>query len=279
MVQARRGRFRETGVSLALVLAIAFVGTTMASSDAQAAGVPTIRIVSPADNAVIGNGSPITIVFNTTNLNLTDPGTGGGDPNAGHVEVFVDGTLFELTSDTTLVLPLGSGTHGIRLRLVADNGTGFTPDVSASVTVTSTTGPAIGVPAITITYPRNGQQRGPDTAVSFQLANFSLVPPGGPPNVPNEGHIEVYLDGTLYQELSVYEPAHFSDLSEGDHTATLQLVDNAHNPLTPDVSASVDFHVRAPGIFDISPELALINGILAGVVVLVLYYTLRRKTP
>jgi len=260
-------------------LALALLGITMPSPEVRAAGPPTILIVSPANNAVIGNGLPITVVFNTTNFNLTDPGTAGGDPNAGHVEVFVDSALFEVTSDATVVLSLSSGTHALRLRLVDDNGTGFTPDVSASVTVISTTGPAVGVPAITITYPLEGQSRGPDTAVSFRLANFSLVPPGGAPNVPNEGHIEIYLDATFYQELSVYEPTHFSDLSEGDHIATLRLVDNAHNPLTPDVSASVHFHVRAPGIFDISPELALINGILAGVVILVLFYPLRRKNP
>lgn len=279
MVTVRGSRFLGRAVSLGVALAISLLCIAIYSPGARAAGPPTISIVSPANNAVIGDGSPITVVFVTTDFNLTEPGTGGGDPNAGHAEVFVDGSLFELTSDTTVVLPLASGPHTIRLRLVADNGTGLTPDVSASVTVTSTTGPAVGAPGITITYPQDGDQRGPDTAVSFRLGNFSLVPPGGPPNVPNEGHIEIYLDTDFYQELSVYEPAHFSDLTEGEHIATLQLVDNAHNPLSPDVSASVHFHVRAPGVIDISPQLGIANAILAGAVVVVLFYPLRRTKP
>ena len=247
----------------------------MSAPGVRAAG-PTLTILSPANGAVIGNGTPVSIVFLTANFNLTEPGTGGPGPNEGHVEVYVDGILYKITAEETVVLSLPSGPHDLRLRLVTDNGTGLNPDVSQSVTVMMTQGPADGAPGITITYPADGAERGPDTAISFQLTNFALVPPGGPPNVPNEGHIEVYLDGKLYQELTVYEPAHFSDVPDGDRVATLRLVDNAHHPLNPDVSDTITFHVSASSVMDISPPLAVANLILGGIVIAALYYPIRR---
>jgi len=237
------------------------------------AAPPTLAILSPSNNAIIGNGTPVAVIFAVSNFNLTDPGTGGApNPNEGHVEVSVDGALHETTSEETIVLALASGTHAIGLRLVADNGTGLNPEVTAAVTVTMTHGPAVGTPTIRIMFPLDGAQRGPDTAISYEISNFTLVPPDGPPNVPNEGHIEVLLDGSLYQELTEYEPAHFSDVPDGDHIATLRLVDNAHNPLSPDVSDSVHFHVTAGTILDISPGLAITNLGLAAAIIAALYY-------
>ena len=265
------------------MLLLAAIGALLASgvstANGSAAPLPTLKIISPANNAVIGNGTPVAIVFVTTNFNLTEPGTGPGpNPNEGHAEVYVDGALWELTSDSTVLLPLASGTHDIRVRLVADNGTGLSPEVARSVSVVSSHGPVGGAPGIRITFPLPGARRGPDTAVSFDLTNFALVPPGGPPNVPNEGHIEVFLDNVLYEELTAYAPAHFSDVADGVHTATLRLVDNARNPLTPDVSDSLTFNVAATAILDIAPELAIANLVLAAAVVVVLFYPLRRQS-
>lgn len=274
-MQNRSSRFPVArAVSVGLATAMPFVLLILLTPGVRAAP-PTLTIVSPANNAIIGNGLPVSILFITSDFNLTEPGTGGPGPNEGHAEVYVDGALFELTSQPTVVLSLSSGPHDIRLRLVTDNGTALKPDVSQSIQIMMTRGPAAGVPEIRITYPANGADRGPDTAVSFQLTNFALVPPGDPPSVPNEGHVEVFLDGTLYQELTVYESVHFSDLLTGDHTALLRLVDSAHQPLSPDVSASVLFHVAGSTVIDISPSLAVVNLILAGAVIAALYVPIR----
>ena len=65
-------------------LVIAAVGMLVASgvpaSNARGAPPPTLSIVSPANNAVIGNGSAVAVVFAVTNFNLTDPGTGTTSP-------------------------------------------------------------------------------------------------------------------------------------------------------------------------------------------------------
>jgi archaellum component FlaF (FlaF/FlaG flagellin family) len=213
------------------------------ASNVRGAPPPTLSIVSPANNAVLGNGSPVTVVFVVTNFNLTELGTTPSSPDSGHVEVFIDGALSDQVSVDSFRLSLPSGSHTIRLQLVMDNGTALTPDVSQSVSVTVTQGPAGGNPGLSIEFPRDGDTLGTDLYLSYQVMNFVLVPPGGP-YAPNEGHIHVMIDGTLYQELTDYQPVHMG-LGDGPHTVRLDLVDNLHRPLTPDVVASVHFNVHA----------------------------------
>jgi len=229
---------------------------------------PTLTIVSPADNAVIGNGSPLVVLFVVSNFNLTEPGTAGPGPatNEGHVNVYVEGNLTTVVSRPTVALALESGTYHVQLRLVSDNGTPLTPDVTSSITVTLTHGPAAGAPRIEITYleifyPIHGDLWGDDITISFRIGNFTLVPPGRRESVPNEGRVRVLVDGLVFKDITSFEPAHFSDLPDGDHTVTLRLVDGAGQPLNPDASDSRTFRVegeqKVAPIPDLSPYLLM----------------------
>src|SRR2546427_3457944 len=212
---------------------------------------PTLTIVPPANTTVIGNGPPPALFVAAENSNLTEPGPGGRGPatNEGHVNVYVEGNLTTVVGQPTVVLALESGTYHVQLRLVSDNGTSLTPDVSASITVTLTRGPAAGTPRIAVTYveilyPIPGDLWGDDITISFRITNFTLVPPGRRVSVPNEGRLRVLVDGLVFKDLTSYEPAHFSDLPDGDHTITLRLVDGAGQPLNPDASDSTSFRVE-----------------------------------
>jgi hypothetical protein len=259
-------------------LVIAAVGLLVAfgipASIARGAAPPTLSIVSPANNAVIGNGSAVVVVFSVTNFNLTDPGTGTSSPNVGHVDLFVDGRLTAEASVNTIVLPLPSGSHAILLRLVTDNGSALNPDVVASVGVVVTQGPAGGGPGLTIPYPSEGALLGTDFTVSFRVSNFVIVPPGGPTGVPNEGHIRVILDNANYTDLTGYAPLHLN-LQNGPHNVTLQLVDDADMPLNPNITAGVHVTVRAllgrSVPFDATPYLGAAN-ILLGLAILAALY-------
>src|SRR5437879_12586913 len=108
----------------------------IAAPNVRAAPAPTLSIVSPSPNAVIGNGGPVVVVFAVTNFNLTDPGSGTSSPDSGHVNVFADDEWTPKARVNTIVLALPSGPHTIRLHQVLDNRSARTPVVHASVAVT-----------------------------------------------------------------------------------------------------------------------------------------------
>ena len=260
-------------VALLLATVGALVVSGIASPSVRAAPAPTLSIVLPSLNTVIGNGSPVVVVFEVTNFNLTDPGNGTSSPDSGHVDIFVDGGWTAKASVNTIVLALPSGPHTIRLQLVMDNGSALNPDVTASVAVMVTQGPAGGTPGLSIFYPREGALLGTDSTISFRVTNFVVVAPGGPTGVPNEGHVRVLLDGAYYADLTDVAPLHLN-LKDGPHNVTLRLVDNAGSPLNPDVAVSLHITVQAlvgrVTPFDATPFLALANlliglGILAAI--------------
>ena len=265
-----------------LALVLATIGLLLASGICASNGLaapPTLSILAPANNAVIGNGAPVTVVYTVTNFNLTEPGN-GTSPDSGHVDVFVDGSLTQVTADNTIVLSLPSGPHAIRLRLVADNGSALNPDVTASVSVMVTQGPSGGIPGLSILSPLDGALLGTDSTVAFRVTNFAVVPPGGPAGVPNEGRIRVELDGTFYAELTDAAPLHLN-LKDGPHNLTLRLVDGGDRPLNPEVTASVHYSVKAlvgrieP--FDATPYLALANVVLGLAIVALIFRKLEAE--
>src|SRR5438094_1651990 len=91
------------GAAIALVL-LGLASLLSVSPEASAAG-PTLTIVSPADRSIIGNGSPIYVVYEVSSFNLTPPG-GGPDPNGRHTLVFVHGAhILEPAAQTAPLTP------------------------------------------------------------------------------------------------------------------------------------------------------------------------------
>src|SRR5881296_1255038 len=237
--RSERTTFSMRAAVLVLVGALLVLVLGLSAPGVRAAG-PTLTIISPADHAVIGNGTPVAVIFVVSDFNLTPPGTGGTSPTEGHVDVYVDGLLTMATSQETIELPLASGTYAILLRLVADNGTSLNPDVTSSI--------------------------------SFRVTDFALVPPGRGEPVPNEGHVAVFLDDVYVMAVTAFRPIPFSDLVDGKHTVTVQLVADAGRPLTPDASDSVTFQIQFAAIVDINPYLQIAQIILAVAIVFVLFY-------
>src|SRR3989442_4923955 len=122
----RAGVLVLVGALLVLVLGLSAPGV-------RAAG-PTLTILSPADHAVIGNGTPVPVIYVVSDFNLTPPGTGGPSPYCtdGHVDVSVNWVLTMATNQETVMLPLASGTYTIQLRLVCRNRTLLNPSVTDS---------------------------------------------------------------------------------------------------------------------------------------------------
>ena len=265
---------RRSGVVALVILGLTFL--PLASPPAAAAG-PSLSILTPRNDEVIGNGSPVILTFAVSNFVLVQPGrVGQGSPaTEGHVDLYIDGAYSRLlTRVEPISLPLPSGPHTIRLQLVANNGTAFSPDVSASVRVVSTQGPAAGQPSIRFVWPNPGQVTGHDVYFAVEVTNFTLVDPRGRPNAPNEGHVELFLNGAFQQVPKAYEPGFMVDMPDGDNTVTARLVNNDGTPLAPAVSATVTIHVK--GAPDPTPS-AAVTGAISGVLAVILAVLVIRR--
>ena len=233
--------------TLALVALMSLLGVSLSSSTAIAAA-PSLTIVSPADGAVIANGTPVLVDFRVSNFVFVQPGRVGqvGSPNEGHASAFLDAQYVRLlTTVEPFSLSLTSGAHTVRIQLVTDNGTPLNPDVSASVRVVATHGPGGGIPRIQILSPTPLEATGHGIYVSYRIENFTLVEPRGQPNAPNEGHVQLLVESHVVMEVVQYEPVLLVSLPEGDITIEARLVNNDNTPLNPDASSSVPIHVVA----------------------------------
>jgi len=232
---------------VALFAFTALLVASLSSSPAAAVG-PTLTIVSPTDGSVIANGTPVLVRFLVTNFAFVQPGRVGqiGSPNEGHANVFLDTQYVRLLTDVEpFSLSLTSGAHTIRIQLVADNGTALNPDVSASVRIIATQGPAAGVPRIKILSPTPLEATGHGIYVSYRISNFTLVEPHGQPNAPNEGHLQLLVEGIVVMEVVQYDPVLLVSLPDGDITIGARLVNNDGSEVTPSAAASVAIHVAA----------------------------------
>ncbi len=275
---AAKARQRSAVVPLVVLLVSLSI---LGSSPTVRAAAPTLTVLAPADRAVIGNGTPVFVSFLVTDFDLVQPGRVGQNvsPNEGHVDVFVDSAYTQVVYRVEpILLPLDSGPHTITLQLKANDGTPLIPDVSASVAVTVTHGPATGAPGMRILAPSPGLATGHDVYVAVQVSNFTLVDPHGQPNAPNEGHLVVRVEGVYYTELATYAPAFLVDLGDGTNTITVSLVNNDGTPLSPEVSASTYVYIK-PSTTVYVTEIVNASAVVLLVIVLTILVRRRRTGP
>jgi plastocyanin len=129
------------------------------------------------------------------------------------------------------------------------------PATTRPVTTTpASTTPAVAAPTLMITSPSDGStihQIG-DVMVTVTVTNFTVVDKQGQSNVPGEGHLHYYLDAPA--PTTPGQPAippadsswahvastsyTFTNVPGGEHTISVQLVNNNHTPLVPPVVAT-----------------------------------------
>jgi len=273
----RRSEARPLSTALALVVLASLLGVTFSSSTARAAG-RTLTILSPTNGAVIANGAPVVVDFLVSNFTLVQPGRVGQNRTGdeGYVNVFVDTEYVRLLTEVgPFSMSLASGPHTIRMQLNADNGSALNPDVSASVQVISTLGAAGERPRVTILSPTQNEATGHGIYVSYRIDNFTLVEPRGQPNAPNEGHVQILVEGDVVMEVIQYEPILVVSLPEGDITISVRLVNNDNTKLSPDASASVPIHVVASS--SVSLPLIYNGGVVLLLAFILVVLFLRRR--
>ncbi len=107
--------------------------------------------------------------------------------------------------------------------------------------VTPNTIPAPPSPTITITSPTEGStETSADVDIVFNVENFVV---GDNSGGSDDGHIHYTVDGGSTVMYYTTNPIALTGLSNGNHTVITWLVDNAHQPLIPNVADTVHFTV------------------------------------
>jgi len=96
-------------------------------------------------------------------------------------------------------------------------------------------------PSLVLESPRDGETiTGPNVTVRVKVENLKLEPPG---LVKQEGvgHIHYYLDDKV--QMSPEQTLTFTEVTSGEHTIRVVLVQKDHSPFNPPVEKTVKINV------------------------------------
>jgi Family of unknown function (DUF6130) len=228
-----------------LVSALLLLASFGSPHPARAAGAPSIFLVAPASGSTVS--TTFSVTFAVKNFNLVQPGDLTNCTSCtteGHLHVFLDGNYYLLwaTANSIPFVNIIPGPHTILIQMVNDThaplgGTGTSLTLNYQVSDTP------GTPTLKILSPADSSSVPSNLVVSFIVANFTLTNPVGQPSALNTGHLHVFVDGNYYNLWARPEGVPLT-LSGGSHTIKLQLVNNNHTALSPDVSKSIIVNVN-----------------------------------
>lgn len=202
------------------------------------AGAPSIRILSPANQAMVG--STVTIHVKVANFTLRQDLVGKA-PTAGmgHYHIMVDGVYNNYSAtDTGVAKGLKPGRHQILVVLANNDHTLYKIPATSSIVV------QVG-PAIQITSPAQGATVGSSVTLHATVRDFMLMGADiGHKAKMGEGHWHVLVDGN-YVTASAGPTALLTGLTPGPHLIEAQLANNDHSPLSP--PAYYDLYVTVSG--------------------------------
>ncbi len=261
---------KHSKIFLFVAIIMSFVGLS-ACQTAPPVAAPSLTITSPQAGATVPAGS-VTVTVQVSNFSLVNKLGQSNVAGEGHIHYYLDveppttqgqpavtapGT-YAASANTSYTWPnVARGNHTLSAQLVNNNHAPLSTPVVARVTIQVAQAAS---PGVTITSPQAGAIiTGNSVTVSVQPANFSIVNKLGQPNVIGEGHVHYYLD--VEPPTTPGQPAVtaagtyaattntsyiWSNLTSGNHTFAVQLVNNNHTPLTPPVTARVTVQVAPP---------------------------------
>ncbi len=245
--------------------------TTPPTTTAPAAA-PTITFTSPGNNVhQIGD---VTITVQVTDFTVVDKLGERNVVGEGHLHYFLDvpapteprdpavtgpGTYVATAASTIVWHNVTGGSHTVYAELVNNDHTPLIPPVVASQQFLVI--PEIGPLQIVIATPRDGAMvGGGDVTITAQTSNFNLVDKLGQTDVQREGHIHYFIDAdtpTTPGQPAVSAPGSYAataatsytwkNVTAGQHTFSVELVNNDHTPLAPPVVATVTIDVASSG--------------------------------
>lgn len=115
------------------------------------------------------------------------------------------------------------------------------PDGAGQVNIDDIIWTATGdAPALSITSPSNGSSYSPGEmpSVSFNISNFDVAD-----DSTGDGYVQYQIDEEDFENLYSTASFELEGLETGEHSLTMQLVDNAGDDLDPEVSKTVEFTI------------------------------------
>jgi hypothetical protein len=134
------GRWAAPGVAAVgvIVLSLGFIVPPDAGgSDA------VVSIVEPSNGQQVVAGAPLTLRVAVQNGTIATSPT---DRSGGHLHLYVNGALQQMPYSSVTQLRLGPGQNNLRVEYVDNRHVSFDPAITATVTVTASTGAAGAVP-------------------------------------------------------------------------------------------------------------------------------------
>jgi hypothetical protein len=95
-----------------------------------------ISIVSPADGSTVEADDPVRIEVEVEGGELINATT-SDNPRAGHLHIYIDGTLASMVSRSNTQVDMSTGTHEIKTEFTTADHRSFDPPITDTVSVTA----------------------------------------------------------------------------------------------------------------------------------------------
>jgi plastocyanin len=253
-----------------LIITVLFAGCT--STNYQ---TPQLIITQPQNGATLSEDN-ITITVQVSNFNLVNKLGQANVAGEGHIHYFLDvappttpnkpattapGTFVATTEKTNTWTNVAAGMHNFSAELVNNDHTPLNPPIVSTIMVTVQGSSPGGSPIINIMQPSAGASLpAGKITISVDVSNFNLVDKLGQANVAGEGHIHYFIDVTppttpgepAITASGTYVPTietsyTWKNVTTGQHTFSVELVNNDHTPLVPPVTKTVMVTVTSSG--------------------------------
>lgn len=236
------------------------------------APTPSLLINSPLDGSIIHQIGNVAVTVSVSNFTVVDKQGQPSVPGQGHLHYYLDvsapttpgqpavpasGSWAHIAATSYTFTNVPGGEHTISVQLVNNDHTPLVPPVVATSKIMVV--PEIGPTSLVIVTPRDGNTLpAGDITVTIQTSNFNIVDKQGQANVSHEGHVHYYLDvdapttpgqpaippsGVWAHEATTSYT--FTNVAAGDHSISVQLINNDHTPLDPPVVATINIKVVA----------------------------------
>lgn len=258
-------RMRCTAGLLA-VITIGFSSILLISACASPSLIePSVKFLAPPANVYsIGD---VSVSVDVSNFTIIDKQGQPAVSGEGHLHYFLDVTAptasgtpavtaagtYASTADLSYTWTnVGTGHHTISVELVNNDHTPLNPPVVATMDVLVI--PELGPPAAVILSPRNmASLPAGDVTITAQATNFILASDAA----PRQGHLIYYIDAeapTNPGEPAYTDPGTYASsidtsytwhgVTAGQHTFSIELVNDDDSPLTPAVVATISVDVK-----------------------------------